>query len=488
MVFVLAFVARVAVIFDNGHIRGLCGYDCGTYFTGADAFIHGRLPYRDFVMLHPPGIMLFLTPFAALTKIMSDSHAFAIANLGFCVLGAVNATLVVVICRRLGLSTWCGVVGGLFYAAWFGSVAGEYEVKLEPLGNLALLGGVLLILRAQRVAGRRAAILAGAVLGLTTVVKIWWFPPVIVLVGWHAWRQRSIKAGLDVLAGAALAALIVDMPFFLAAPSAMWHSVVLDQLGRLPANVADLDRISAMTTVPDAIGHHLVHSTALLVVTPFVVVALVVGASAWRASPAGRFAAGLVAVQIAVLLLAPSWFLYYGDYIAVSLSMTIAVALSGAERRGLAWLHAAAPWALTATMLSLTIVITVSGTSNAKSLPGQKQLARAVARAHCVTSDYPTLLIEANALSRDLDHGCPNWVDVTGDSYGPDREGSLPRSQDVPYQKHLVAYLRSGDQILLYPGKAAITAKSRAKIGKGRTIVLRTPDYVLLGPRRARSG
>jgi hypothetical protein len=45
----------------HGARRGLTGftnYDDGVNFGGALGLVHGELPYRDFLWLHPPGIEL----------------------------------------------------------------------------------------------------------------------------------------------------------------------------------------------------------------------------------------------------------------------------------------------------------------------------------------------------------------------------------------------------------------------------------------------
>ena len=61
----LAFVARLLPTLHGGGLGGLDDYDDGVYFAGSQALIAGRLPYRDFLLLHPPGILLVLSPLAA---------------------------------------------------------------------------------------------------------------------------------------------------------------------------------------------------------------------------------------------------------------------------------------------------------------------------------------------------------------------------------------------------------------------------------------
>src|SRR5689334_22729672 len=41
-------------------------YDDGIYFGAAIRLIHGWLPYRDFLLPHPPGLTVLLSPIAAL--------------------------------------------------------------------------------------------------------------------------------------------------------------------------------------------------------------------------------------------------------------------------------------------------------------------------------------------------------------------------------------------------------------------------------------
>src|SRR4051795_10053363 len=68
----LAFVARLLPTLHGGGLGGYDDYDDRVYFAGSQALIAGRLPYQDFVLLHPPGILLVLSPLAALARVVSD--------------------------------------------------------------------------------------------------------------------------------------------------------------------------------------------------------------------------------------------------------------------------------------------------------------------------------------------------------------------------------------------------------------------------------
>ena len=84
---VVAFAARLHAMLRGGGLGGISNYDDGVYFAGAESLVSGRLPYRDFVLLHPPGIVVVLSPFAALAHLLSDATAFELGRLVFIALG-----------------------------------------------------------------------------------------------------------------------------------------------------------------------------------------------------------------------------------------------------------------------------------------------------------------------------------------------------------------------------------------------------------------
>lgn len=473
MVFVIGLAARLGVILRKGGIHGIIGYDTGVYFSGADALLHGRLPYRDFTMVHPPGITLATTPFAALSYVMSDWHAFIIANVAFCFMGAVNAVLVVLVCRRLGIARRGAVIAGLFYAAWFGSVSAEFDVKLEPLGNLLLLLGLLALLRDRRRPTRWSAFAAGAVIGLAVAVKIWWVVPVVLIIGWHGVARRNGRSAAQALLGSVTSVSLVCAPFFLAAPSAMWHSVVTGQLDR-PRSVSVVDRLAAMSTVP-ALLKHPTGGQLALGATVFVVFTCAVVAFAWRGNRRSRFLVAVTIGQLIVLLTAPSWFEYYCDYLAVGLAVSVGAAAVVVRREVLASTPATA---MTAAVLGVTCLITAAGTQAVRPYGGAAELTRAVRNETCVMSNNPTELIRLNALSRGLADGCPNWVDVTGRKMGPDKPARL-QAQGRTWDRTLLQYLRSGDAVALWRPRHSAYLKAVANELAADGIVARAGGHVI---------
>jgi hypothetical protein len=464
VVFFVAVACRVALLLRDGGLRGSSGYDAPVYFAAADALTHGRLPYRDFVLLHPPGIMLALSPFAWLTRVVSDMTAFMVTNLAVTLIGATCAVLVMHICLHLGLGRAPALVGGLFYATWFGAVGAEYHAKLEPVGNLFLLAAVLVAITAQRHSSRWRSVAAGVLLGLTLTVKIWWIVPVLGVLIWHGIVTRSAGAAARITAGTIGATALVCLPFFVLAPRQMWDSVIVDQLGR--GRMRDtLTRVGDLSTLTHLGGHV---SASALVVGCILATALLLAAavSAWHVH-AARPAVVLLGAQLAVLFAAPSWFPFYADYVSGALSISAAAATALTAPWGHQLLRRTTGWLLSRAAAAVTLVVLGMGWGTANTLPGQAQLSRAVAGTRCVMSDSPMGLIEVNALSRGFADGCQDWVDVTGRTYGPDRSRDLSRSQNPRWQADLTRYLRSGNAVLIVRrGGTGISRHTQAAISR----------------------
>ncbi|WP_375484904.1 hypothetical protein [uncultured Jatrophihabitans sp.] len=452
----MAVAARLAVILRHGGLDGNFGYDAGVYFAGSDSFVHGRLPYRDFVLIHPPALMLLLSPFALLTHVVTDETVFTTTVVAFTVLGGVNAVLVMRVVRGLGLGLRAATAAGLFYALWFGAIGSEYLIKPEPAGNLFLLLALLATLRARRDGPLHWPLLTGVALGTMMSVKIWWVVPAAGVLLWFARRTRSGRQVAAAAGGVVLAGLLVDGPFFVDSPHAMWSSVIEDQTSRGAISRSPWTRLSDLSSVPRLTGA-LSHSTAELVSVGLLVALAWLVRRAWDV-PAARPVAALLVAQLVVLLLAPSWFPYYADYIAVAAAVTVGAAAhphrtapgpqtAARETRRLLR-PVAAGWLFTLAVAAVSIPALVDGRDAVPPFTGAAALTRATAHVRCVMSDSPMGQIEIDALSRSLADGCRNWVDVTGRTYGPDR-ASVPRVANRRWQRDLTAYLRSGGAVLI---------------------------------------
>jgi alpha-1,2-mannosyltransferase len=486
---VLAFVARLLPVLRGGGLTGVLGYDDGVYFGAAEAFVFGRLPYRDFLLLHPPGVLVVLAPFAELARLTTDVRGMAAARLAFMAVGALNAVLVWHVARRrLGVAA--GVVAGLFYALWGPAAYAERTTMLEPLVNLGVLSS-LVLLGDLTVVTRRRLLLAGAALGAATAVKLWAGVPLVVLALWLLARGGPRRSGLYV-AGAAATATVVCAPFFLAAPSRMFQLIVLDQIGRTNNGVTTLQRLVGITDAPAATGSL---TLATDVVAPLLA-ACVVGASvvvAWRL-PVTRPWVTLLAAQTALLLTSPSYFSHYPTYVAPALAL-----VAGASA-GLAfgWYRGPVPELRAVAVAATALMLLVIGANSEMHRDGRNNpgvaVQAALAGARCVTADTPAVLIATDELSVDLRHGCPLLLDVTGLTYNQDRgdlaQGSTghARRSDIEWQRQVERYFAHSDATVLQTGNpdrldaatiAEVAARRNTLHDKGYDVLVRSPAVAL---------
>lgn len=440
----VAFVARLLPTMNGSGVFGLHFYDDGVHFAAATGLVHGRLPYRDFLLLHPPGIVVLLAPFAEVGQWIGDGRGFALARLAFMVLGGVNAVLVSCYLREVGLfAAW---FGGLFYAVFWPAVYSEHTVLLEGPANTCLLLALLLLTPKRPAAPRTGRLVwAGALLGLAMTIKIWGVVPVVVLFVWLGLRWSWRPARLFLL-GAATSTTVVCLPFFLAAPQTMWQMVVLDQIQRTEATLPVVHRLKeivglSLYRLPD-------RATPLLVVT-----CVLLGLSAVAAAfhPRGRLATLLLAAMVTVLLLTPSWFLHYTAFTAPAVALVVGTAAQQLvdllpRRSGVAVVLSAA--------LVVGLGVFAAPVASAKvgsRFPGRTLAAAVADRPGCVTSDHPSALILMNVLSRNLERDCPLVVDLGGAAYhlpSPGR-GKVSRRKNPVWQRYALDYLSSGDTVIL---------------------------------------
>lgn len=429
MVGAVALLVRLVPILTGGGLHFWGRYDDGVYYTASASLLDGRLPYRDFVLLHPPLITLVLLPFTLLGRLTSDPTGLVVARLTWMLLGIATAVLVARYAGRWG--TPAALVAGLWFACSASAAYAAQTTFIEPAADLAMFGGVVL-LTCDR-ARPRHELVAGLLLGIALTGKIWYVVPVgaVLLATLLDRRASAIRAG----AVAVVTASAILLPFFALAPREMWHMVVFDQLSRPShGHTSVIDRLGTAIGgralgVSPTTGHLI---TALA--TAAFAVALVVCLRERRTRPVAAVALGTVGV----LLVSPVVFHHYGDFTAASVATTVGVGWSlllrqVTVRRLAAGLGVAA--------------LAAGGLAVATQPKGLRFPAVATASlpAGCVTADDPTTLILANRLSSDLRAGCDVAVDVTGASYGV----RARRGQDLSYQDWLHAYLRSGSAMIV---------------------------------------
>lgn len=450
----VAFVARLAPVLRGGGLRGILAYDDGVYFGAADALLSGRLPYRDFLLLHPPGVLIVLAPFAALGRLTSDPTGLAVARLAFMAIGALNAVLVYAVARRAGRVA--AVAAGVMYAVWGPAAYAERTTLLEPLVNFGVLAA-LLVLGDMRVVSRRRLLVAGAVLGAAMAVKLWAVVPLLVLAVWVI-RRSGRSAGATFLSASALAAAAVCLPFFSVAPGRMLRMVVLDQLGRPHNGVSTWQRLTGIFGRDHAAGGHPV---AVVLVATAVAVAFAVAAAAVvvASAPELRVWVALLAVQSALLLVGPAYYDHYATFVAPALCLVAGSAV------GIVVVHVHVRWwrpipVVAVSCLALALLPIVGPVHRQGRRLPTARVAEAVGAVRCVRADSSAALVATNLLTRDLRRGCPLALDVTGVTYDVDssllhdgRPGAARRA-DPAWQRFLGSYVTGANAFLVVQAHA----------------------------------
>lgn len=453
---VVAFLVRLMPVLGGGGLGGYGRYDDGVYYAAADSLVHGRVPYRDFVLLHPPGLPLLLSPFAGFGALTSDTFGFEVARVAFMAVGALNAVLIAALAHRWGRAA--AMAAGGFYAVWWAAVYAEESTILEPLGTTALLVALLLLLKTARAPSRRAELVAGAILGAAATLKIWYLGPWAAFCIWQLARRRWRSSANVLVAGVAVVTIVVA-PFLAIARGQMFNMVVRDQLLRpgLPGSPRS-NRMQFIFSVRQLLPSsvHISVSTATHLFLACLVIALI----GCLLQASGRVLAYLFVVNFCILMASPSFFGHYAHLAAAPAALVLGV--GGAEL--VARVRFAAVQSAVAVLTA--ILCLYSGYRVLRIHVEQPVDAARLSDAAppgCVASDNPELLILMNKLSSDLSAGCRVAVDVSGVTYDFAHR-TLPNGRPVPryrnavWNSYLYTYLMSARSFVFVRPQAGVGA------------------------------
>ncbi|GAA3602865.1 hypothetical protein [Microlunatus ginsengisoli] len=482
VVFIVALANRLLPVLRGAGLSGVLGYDDGVYYAGAVGLVHGRLPYRDFLLLHPPGALLALTPMATMGRWAGETTGWEASRLVWMLMGCVTSLVVVGILLPLG--RLAAALAGLVYAVFPGAVLVERTTLLEGLTNLCLAVALALLIgefastspewEPTRRGRWLVPLAAGALLGFAAAVKIWGIVPLAVLCVFAVVGLGARYGGAMAL-GALGAITAVCLPFFLAAPAEMWRMVVLDQFGRDQA-LDVVQRTMQIVSMSRLAGG----SAAFLVAIGALIGLIVCCVIAWKAKPY-RVVVPLLASMVGLLLISPIFFPHYLGALAVPIALLTGV-LTGvltASPRCVRWRIAVAVAGCTALALD---AVALSRIRSGESVP--VQLTEAVQPAPgCITSDDPNNLLALGVVGRNVTRGCVLVVDLGGYSHDLSRGTSLSRGRNTAWQQVALQYLGSGHYALatrfsLGHGFSAYTAAEIASW----PLRLQVEDYELRQP------
>ncbi len=483
-----------ATLVLTGHLTGAFEYDDGTYFGSAVMLVHGHLPYRDFVLVQPPGLTLLLTPFALLSEPLGTHRALELARLAVPLVTGLNVLLLGLVLRHRSALTVA--VGCLLLALYPDAILASSALLLEPFLNLCCLLAVGAAFEGDRLTGSSWRLLAsGLLLGLGADIKLWAaFPAAVLLL---LCLRRPGRA-LRLVAGGVVGVLLPLSPFLILAPAQLWHQVVAVQAGSGGATpLPPLTRLVFFAGVWPGLGVPRGHLHQLLALAVALgLAALVLGAFLVRPSRGpgeaarGRFTAlpafALGSTILTALgLLFPADFFYHcaafvGPFLALLVGLS-AGRLAQAHPRPLALLAAAVGLVGLAQALAIPLFLQRSPD------PGPA-IAAAVPAGSCVVTDDSEYTLTANRFPTSAP-GCPLLLDAvdTTISISGSEDPASPRGQRaVP--TWLRAFRRA-DYVVLTPLSALrIPWDHRLEAYLDRHfLALRRQPFLILGRRRGGS-
>jgi alpha-1,2-mannosyltransferase len=418
----IAACAAVAVALDAlqlsrpGYLLGGTP-DIGVWFGSAVRLVHGALPYRDFVLVQPPGVVLLLSPAALLSELVGTRYGLAAVRIAAVLVAAANVVLVGRVVRHRGpLAT---LVAGGTVAVWPAILYALNAGLLEPLMDLLCLAGAGLALREGCAApSARRWCLSGAAFGMATMVELPAVLPALILAAVVA--RRSRRHLLAFAAGGVGLCVVVSAPFFAVAPGPFVGEALLSQLFRVSAGgrVPLGPRIAEMTLLGTG-------PAAVLAVAAGAAL-IVVGSAALRrrAGDLERFAllsfAGVGLLQLVPPQYYPQYPAFWAPFAALSLALAVDALAAGRAVRTLAA-------AATAAVLSGALGGLVAGVERSAANDAAPAVDAVIPAGGCTLSSGASLIVPSDRLVA-ARPGCTAMVDAFGTALSSARDPAQERA------------------------------------------------------------
>ena len=431
----LALALRLWQLTMHGYLLGVTEYDDGVYFGGAVRLIHGAVPYRDFITVQPPGVMLLMTPAALLAGPLGTAKALAIGRVLTACAGAGGVTLTGLLIRRHGALAVAAACG--FLAVYPDGVYAAHTVLIEPWLVLFCLAGALAVMDGDHLTSSWRRLAAGGLaFGFAGVCKAWAVIPVLVLlvllvlppeVRRAPWRAPVFLGGA--VAGFALPVL----PFAVLAPNAFYSSVIVAQWSRTDdVRIPMWFRLASM--IGFSHGPDLSHGLLLAIVCATAAVAAGAAVLATLASrqlppPLEIFALASGALVVLAFLYPADYYYHYAAFLGPFMALSVVLPVSRLLRAGRPRrtdLARPAPRTLYAVAVATTaVVVLVLAVLQGRTQPDPNYHGVAdaivadekiIPAGSCVLADAVSYTIAADRFTSSVP-GCPIMVDSIGTDY-----------------------------------------------------------------------
>jgi len=425
----LALGIRLYQLSRPGFLLSVNEYDDGPYFGSAVRLVHGGLPYRDFLIVQPPGITLLMIPAALLSKLTGTAWGMATGRILTSLAGAASVALAGLLVRHRGLLATIIVCG--FCAVYPDSIQAVKTVLVEPWLVLFCLIGALAVFDRDCVTTRmRRLAWGGVAFGFGGAVEPWAIFPLIVIAALTLrWPKRLAAYAGGVVAGFA----VPVVPFAAPAPRRFYDATIVAQIGNRPgaARAAIWTRLADMTGLADmSRPTHLIEMGAAVLIVALVLASLGLAfLLSWRPPPAlDLYAVGSTALIVAAFLWSDQFHYHFAAFLAPFLAMAIALPVTALVRdyraasAGARPAPAAVRWGaagLAGLLVAVFAVIQFNWESNnTPHLPLSvvTSARRLIPPGACLLADEVSFSVMADRLVSDVP-GCPLLLDATGTNY-----------------------------------------------------------------------
>jgi alpha-1,2-mannosyltransferase len=329
----LALLLRLYQLSRPGFLLSVNEYDDGPYFGSAVRLVYGALPYRDFLIVQPPGITLLMIPVALLSKVTGTAWGMAVGRILTSLAGAASVALAGLLVRHRGaLATVivCGIM-----AVYPDSIQAVKTVLVEPWLVLFCLIGALAIFDGDHFTTRtRRLVWGGVAFGFGGAVEPWAIFPVIIIALLALRWPRRLAAYVG---GVAAGFLVPVLPFAALAPGKFYEATIVAQIGpRAGATPTSFWlRIQDLTGLADLSGTtHLDDLSAAVLIAAAVFGSLGLAfLLTWRRPPVlDVFAVGSATLVFAAFLWPDQFHYHFAAFLAPFLALAIGLPLSALVR------------------------------------------------------------------------------------------------------------------------------------------------------------
>jgi hypothetical protein len=429
----VALALRLYQLTRPGFLLGVAENDDGPYFGSAVRLVHGSMPYRQFVLVQPPGITLLMSPVALLSYLTGTGWGLAIGRILTVLAGTAGVALAGLLVRHRGLLAvlvTCGIM-----AVYSDAVAAAHTVLVEPWLVLFCMAGAVAVFDRDRITASTKRLAWGGVLfGFAGAVEGWAIVPVIVLA---ALCLPQLKRAAIYAGGVAAGFLVPVLPFALAAPRQFYHSLITAQIGyRAHAvRVPYLYRVRNLIGFPYAVSWpRAALLLAVLAMVIFVIVAQAAAVAVTRRPPPTLdwFATVSTVLIVAMFLWPPQFHYHFAQFLAPFMALALALPVSRllygtqpGDDVAVSWPRTSGPQAahrlgmaiVSVTAVALTVVALFQFRLECLPTPilGRipAQLERVIPPGACVLTDTVSVTLAANRFES-ADPRCPQMVDGVG--------------------------------------------------------------------------